>query len=99
MSTFEDDARRAYAAQQTPLARLGTWMGTTMGRLSLAALGVALVLWVVPALAQLRYSYYESATLGGLIKVDRLTGRMEYCKVWWDERQTLRSACRAASAQ
>lgn len=99
MSTFEEDARRRIAAQQTTLARLGTWVGSQIGRLSLAALGVALVLWVVPALAQLRYSYYESATLGGLIKVDRLTGRMEFCKVWWDEQQTLRSACRATTTR
>ncbi|MDQ0511669.1 hypothetical protein QOZ99_002568 [Angulomicrobium amanitiforme] len=51
-----------------------------LGRWPYALLGVALVVWMLPALAQLRFSYYPS-TRSGLIKVDRLTGRMQMCNV------------------
>lgn len=44
-----------------------------------AAGGLLAALWVVPAINQLRFSYYPNGLQGGLIKVDRLTGRMEVC--------------------
>ncbi|MBS9475503.1 hypothetical protein [Ancylobacter radicis] len=41
--------------------------------------GLIAFLWIAPAINQLRFSYYPNGLQGGLIKVDRLTGRMELC--------------------
>lgn len=53
-----------------------------------AAGGLIAALWVAPAINQLRFSYYPNGLQGGLIKVDRLTGRMEVCVPRWQTPET-----------
>ena len=70
-------------------ARPATWL--------LAITGGVVSLLALPSILQLRFSYYPNGLQGGLIKVDRLSGRMQECVPVGPYPQTI--VCGPASRQ